>query len=163
MWSSESGSASAVPSSTRRAVKASETYLRNTRPSTTCLYSDASRLPRSLSAASQSVASSDLAGLLLALRAPATSLLSVALRGLRTYRPEAEAGPSAPRWRLIRAAPRRTLRRYRLWADGRCSGPGAVTLGGADRRSTTGATEGGCACRPAATARCSAAARAAAA
>lgn len=69
MWWSESGSASAVSSARRRAVNASETYLRKTRPSTTCFYSDASRIPHSLSAASQSAASSDFTGLPLALRA----------------------------------------------------------------------------------------------
>ena len=41
----------------RRSSKASEMYLRKIRPRTTCLYSAASMLLRSLSAASQSLAS----------------------------------------------------------------------------------------------------------
>ncbi len=50
-------SAAAATSLARWSSKASEMYFRNTSPSTTCLYSAASMLPRRMSAASQSLAS----------------------------------------------------------------------------------------------------------
>lgn len=111
----------------------------------------------------RAIASSDVAGLLLALRAPATSLPSVALRGAPHLPIRGWGAPSAPPPRLLRARHAAMLHPYRLRPGGRCPGAGAVTLDGTGRQSMIVTAGGGCACRPAATLRCSTAARPAAA